>query len=128
VAPGGKKGKGKGGPDEVPPAPLPFKGHVARSRMSRDYRKRFEKLPEKTQELANALFERFAVDPFDPVLGNEELYPTKRGSHVPGSRSTAVSHKHRAIYFVDVDEDDGAKVAVWYWIGSHEDYNNFIGK
>jgi hypothetical protein len=39
-----------------------------------------------------------------------------------GSRSVAITRRYRAIYVVDGDTN------VWYWCGSHEDYNNFVGK
>lgn len=36
--------------------------------------------------------------------------------------SVSITMQYRAIYVVDGDTN------VWYWIGSHSDYNNFIGK
>ncbi len=58
----------------------------------------------------------------DPVLGNHSLKDTKKGRHRKGSRAVSVTLKYRAIYVVE------GRTNVWYWIGSHEDYNNFVGK
>lgn len=47
---------------------------------------------------------------------------TKKGRHGDGSRSVSITQKYRAIY---VPEHG---VNVWYWIGSHNDYESFIGR
>ena len=60
--------------------------------------------------------------PFSSALGNHPLDDTRRGRHKKGSCSISVSHRYRAIYVVDEDTN------VWYWIGSHEDYNVFTGR
>jgi hypothetical protein len=86
-------------------------------------------LPENVQKLAAAAYPFFREDPFDPSLENEDLYKHRRGRHAPGSRSVAISRRYRAIYRTDNGIDGRSEVtAVWYWIGSHEDYNNFVGK
>jgi hypothetical protein len=45
-----------------------------------------------------------------------------KGRHQAGSWSVAVTMKYRAIY-VPV-----GGVNVWYWIGTHNDYESFIGR
>jgi hypothetical protein len=89
---------------------------------TKNYRERLEHLPVHIQRLAQLAFERFVENPTDPVLDNHPLNDTHRGRHRKGSRAVAITQRYRAIYVVDAD------VNVWYWVGSHEDYNNFTGK
>lgn len=72
-------------------------------------------------DLAEEAFRRFLADPDDPALHSHPLKDTHRGRHRRGSRAVSVTLRYRAIYVVD----DG--VNIWYWIGSHEDYNSFTG-
>lgn len=95
---------------------------VNRNVRTRQYKERLSHLPERIQQAAQEAFEAFKRDPFDPTLNNHQLTDTKKGQHRNGSRSVSVTRRYRAIYV----EDDGDNV--WYWIGSHEDYNNFVGK
>jgi hypothetical protein len=50
------------------------------------------------------------------------LKDTKKGEHVPDSVSISITMQYRAIFVVV----DG--INVWYWIGSHSEYNRFTGK
>ncbi|MEO8939034.1 MAG: hypothetical protein ABI453_00635 [Isosphaeraceae bacterium] len=50
------------------------------------------------------------------------MVATKRGKHLPGSRSVSITKKYRAIYIVEHG------VNTWYWIGTHNDYESFIGR
>lgn len=85
-------------------------------------------LPGRIQSKAEELFGIFMKDPYDPILENEDLYDTKRGRHRRGSRSVSVTRRYRAIYVVDNGtKGDEPEQYCWYWVGSHEDYNNFIG-
>ncbi len=56
-----------------------------------------------------------------PALRNHTLADSDKGQHRNGSRSVSISAQYRAIYVVDGDTN------VWYWIGSHSDYNHFVG-
>ena len=85
------------------------------------YKEMLSKLPANIQALAQKAFERFEQDPLDPALENHPLRDTHRGQHRSGSRAVSVTIRYRAIYIVDGDTN------VWYWIGSHEDYNSFCG-
>jgi hypothetical protein len=80
------------------------------------------KLPQGIQELADAAFKKFSEDPLHPALANHPLDDTHKGKHRLLSRSVSVTMRYRAIYTVHGDD------VVWYWIGSHEDYNNFTGR
>ena len=99
-----------------------------RSVRVRSFNELFEELDERIQRLARSEFAKFKANPSDPSLDTEILKPTKRGRHTPGSRSVRVTLRYRAIYRIDRGLDGkGEETAVWYWIGSHEAYNNFIG-
>jgi hypothetical protein len=88
---------------------------------TKSYRDRLNQLPEAIVKLAERAFEVFLRDPLAPALHNHELEDSGKGQHRSGSRSVYVNLRYRAIYVVDDN------VNVWYWIGSHEDYNNFTG-
>jgi hypothetical protein len=45
-----------------------------------------------------------------------------KGRHRKGSISVSITMKYRAIYVVEEN------VNVWYWIGTHNDFENFTGK
>ena len=87
----------------------------------KSYRDRLEKLPEAIVKLADRAFAVFQRNPYAPELHNHELEDSKKGRHKKGSRSVYINLRYRAIYVVDDD------VNVWYWVGCHEDYNDFIG-
>jgi hypothetical protein len=89
---------------------------------TRDFQARFSCLPEKVRDLATLTFRRFCEDPRDPILELHPLHDTRRGRHRAGSIAVSVGRRYRALYV----RDGGTNV--WYWIGSHEDYNNFVGK
>jgi hypothetical protein len=86
------------------------------------FKRLLARLPAEVQAATAAAFTLFQSDPFHPALANHELVDTKKGRHRKASRSIAVTRRYRAIYVVD------GPTNVWYWIGSHEDYNNFVGK
>lgn len=86
------------------------------------YKKLADKLPAKIQAAAHEAFELFKQDPQHPILCSHPLHDTKKGRHRKGSIAVSITLRYRAIYVVD------GQTNVWYWIGSHEDYNNFVGK
>jgi mRNA-degrading endonuclease RelE of RelBE toxin-antitoxin system len=92
------------------------------NRREPSFKKQFDKLPAAIQTLARAAFETFKKDPFAPCLHNHPIDDSKKGRHKKGTRSVRVNYRYRALY---VEMDD---VNLWYWIGSHEDYNDFLGK
>ena len=83
-------------------------------------------LPDDIQNLAQTTFELFREDATHPSLRLHQLGDTKRGRHQAGSISVSISRRYRAIYVVRKDGDD--TVNLWYWIGSHSDYNSFTGR
>jgi hypothetical protein len=82
----------------------------------------FTSVPLNIQKLAEAAFHQFRQDPSHPSLRHHSLEDNDKGRHKKGSVSVAITMKYRAIYFVDGETN------VWYWIGTHNDYENFTGK
>jgi hypothetical protein len=82
----------------------------------------FVQLPKRVQELAKEAFRLFRQNPDHPSLRRHALEDSDKGRHRIGSFSASITMQYRAIYAVD------GNVNVWYWIGSHNDYENFIGK
>lgn len=79
-------------------------------------------LPKEIRKAADEAFALFVQKPNHPILGNHALTDTKKGRHRKGSKAVSITRRYRAIYVVD------GPTNIWYWIGSHEDYNNFVGK
>lgn len=82
----------------------------------------FAALPLPYQEAAIAAFQMFRQNPTHPALRPHQLKPSKKGQHWPGSISVTITMGYRAIYAIR----NG--VNVWYWIGTHADYDTFIGR
>ncbi|MGL4464126.1 MAG: hypothetical protein ACRC1K_18405 [Planctomycetia bacterium] len=83
----------------------------------------FDALPRRVQAACEESFEIFLAN---PNLRGFRLHPLKanhRGSHLPDSWSVEPVVGYRAIFFVR--PEDGRHV--WYWIGTHADYDRFTG-
>jgi hypothetical protein len=68
--------------------------------------------PEAVRQLADAAFEHLKRDPRDPGLQLKQVgryWSARVGAH------------HRALA---VESEDGL---VWFWIGSHADYDKLVG-
>ena len=72
--------------------------------------------------MAVLAFKQFVKNPDHPALRRHPLNDTDKGRHPEGSFSVSITMKYRAIYTVDGETN------VWYWIGTHNDYESFIGK
>lgn len=83
------------------------------------FKEQLGRLPESIQQLADAAFRMFVEDPSHPSLRHHALKDNKQGRHRAGSFSVSITMRYRAIYVRDGDTN------VWYWIGSHADYDNF---
>jgi hypothetical protein len=94
----------------------------ARNVRTAGFKEQLGRLPEEIQELAEAAFDRFVEDPSHPSLRHHALKETKKGRHRSASFSVSITMQYRAIYARDGDTN------VWYWIGTHADYDAFIGK
>ena len=73
--------------------------------------KSFEKLPAEAQDLARKKYALWRKDPFHPSLGFEE-----RRNRICVVR---IGNRYRALGLRD------GEMVVWFWIGTHEDYNRF---
>lgn len=95
---------------------------------TRDYQKKAAKLPPGIRDSAEDLYKVFKANPQDERLCTEDLHNSRRGRHRQGSFSVRINLQYRAIYVIDNGKDGGQESQhCWYWIGSHQDYNVFIG-
>jgi mRNA-degrading endonuclease RelE of RelBE toxin-antitoxin system len=78
------------------------------------FRKAFEKLPKEIQQRAKQAYLIWKDNPHHPGLNYKQIHETQP------IFSVRVSLSYRAI---GIKEED---VMIWFWIGSHEDYNNLI--
>jgi hypothetical protein len=83
--------------------------HYASSRFWRTYRA----LPKEIRELPDTKYELLKADPEHPSLHFKKI-----GSYW----SVRVGLHYRALA---VESDDGV---VWFWIGSHADYDGLVGR
>ena len=74
----------------------------------------YERLPKQIQKLADKNFELLKSDPYHPSLHFKKVGRAKE------LWSVRVGDHYRA---VGTEKPDGI---VWFWIGTHSDYNNFI--
>ncbi len=89
---------------------------------TKEYKAYLARLPERIRRLADGAFQEFLKDPGSPGLALHDLQDNNRGQHRAGSKAVSVTLRYRAIYVVDGGDN------VWYWIGSHSDYNIFTGR
>jgi hypothetical protein len=73
-------------------------------------------LPESVQEQARTAYRRFQHDPAHPGLRFKRVHPTEP------IYSVRVSLDYRAVGVMD------GETIVWYWIGSHADYEKQLSK
>jgi hypothetical protein len=85
-----------------------------RSRTTRRFREAFAALPEQIQRQARAAYRLFERDPFHPSLRFKPIHPTRP------IYSARVSADYRAVGVRERGE------VVWFWIGSHADYNRLV--
>ncbi|MCE9567045.1 MAG: hypothetical protein K8U57_34010 [Planctomycetes bacterium] len=82
----------------------------------------FDELPKEIQALARKRYKLFQENPTHHSFRLHELKDMKRGHHESGSISVSVNMQYRAIYVVN------GNINLWYWIGTHAQYNHFTGK
>jgi hypothetical protein len=93
-----------------------------RNRNTRTFRHLYAALPAHVQSAVRDACVVFDNDPFRKSLRRHILKRNSRGKHEDGSVSISVSLDYRAIYVTE----DG--INVWYWIGTHADYDTFVGR
>ena len=83
-----------------------------RSRRTHRFKQLFASLPADVQQQARKAYELFKRNPRHPSLHFKQVRP--------GVYSVRVSHKYRALGVVRGD------YIVWFWIGSHDDYERML--
>ncbi|GAB4139497.1 MAG: hypothetical protein Tsb009_08470 [Planctomycetaceae bacterium] len=94
----------------------------ARNVRTKEYKDLLENLPSQIRELADDHFQLFLSNPNHPSLRLHKLENSHMPSHRDGSYSVSITMRYRAIFVIDDDTN------VWYWVGSHTDYNKFTGR
>jgi len=98
------------------------------SKRTPKYKKMEAELPAHIFELSEKLFEVFDANPNDPRIDSHPLDDTRKGRHKKGSVAVEITKRWRAIYVIDNGENGDEELQYcWYWVGSHEKYNNFVG-
>jgi hypothetical protein len=92
------------------------------NRTTRSFRRMYSALPTNIRELCRSKCRVFHDDPNHPSLRVHDLQDRKKGSHRGGSISVSITMRYRSIFVVG---DDG--VNVWYWVGTHAEYDRFTG-
>ena len=101
---------------EVPP-------HARRvNKRTREFHRLFDALPPQVRRVARAKFVLFVADPSHPSLDHRPLHDAELIE--TESFRVRVTMSYRAIYRVV----DAGTVNLWYWCGSHGDYNRLVGK
>jgi hypothetical protein len=88
------------------------------------FKEMLEALPESIRQLASETFQLFLQNPDHPSLRRHTLGDDQRGNHRAGSISISITLRYRAIYVYLPDQN----INLWYWIGSHADYDRFTGR
>jgi mRNA-degrading endonuclease RelE of RelBE toxin-antitoxin system len=87
-----------------------------KSRVVRSFRKAFQKLPKSVQRQARASYRQFLRDPNHPGLEWKLIRPKTQ------VYSVRIGVHYRALGVRDNEE------IVWFWIGSHAEYDKVIEK
>jgi hypothetical protein len=87
-----------------------------KSRTTERFRKLFAALPESVREQARQAYRYFRENPQHPSLQFKRVHPTKP------IYSARVTLDYRVL---GVRADDEI---VWFWIGSHDEYDKLIGR
>jgi hypothetical protein len=83
-----------------------------KSRTHRRFWHAFNRLPAHVQCFARDKFQIWQRDPFHPSMQSKPLVGNIWSVRI-GDRYRALAQKH-------------GHLVVWFWIGTHEEYNNFI--
>jgi hypothetical protein len=87
-----------------------------KSRTTAQFRYLFANLPQQVQQQAREAYKQFKQDPWHPGLRFKQVHPREP------IYSARVSKNYRA---VGVRNESGI---VWYWIGTHADYDNLLSQ
>ena len=84
------------------------------SRTSRRFREALAALPTEVRERAQEAYRLFAADPRHPSLRFKKVHPSEP------IYSVRITRQYRALGLLQAD------TVVWFWIGSHEEYERLI--
>ncbi len=80
------------------------------------FQKSFDQLPSTIKDKARNAFKLWQTDPYHPTLSFKQIYSEKQ------IYSVRIGLAYRALGVMENE------TLVWFWIGSHEDYNNLINQ
>jgi hypothetical protein len=86
------------------------------SHITERFRKAFSILPKEIQVQAKEVYEQFMRDPFYPSLHFKRVHSTKP------VYSARINIEYRAIGIQNENE------MVWFWIGSHNEYDKLLSR
>lgn len=88
-----------------------------KSKITKNFKKKFAKLPEEIKNLAVKNYHLWLQNPYSNGLRFKSL-----DDKDPRKHSIRVGNGYRALgdYYKE------SNVIYWYWIGTHEDYNNLF--
>ena len=84
------------------------------SRTSERFRLAFGRLPVRVQKRARAAYRLFRQDPSHPSLRFKQVHPSR------SIYSVRIGLAYRALGVRDGDD------VIWFWIGSHADYDELV--
>jgi len=84
------------------------------SRTTHRFREAYGRLPEHARRRAREAYRRFKSDPSHPSLRFKKVHATEP------IYAARVGLGYRALAVLDAD------VAVWFWIGTHADYDHLL--
>ncbi|HEX6820084.1 MAG TPA: hypothetical protein VF120_17035 [Ktedonobacterales bacterium] len=88
-----------------------------KSKTTRQFRELYLQLPQRVRKQAREAYRQFQVNPATPGLNFERI---------GGSRALIYSARVSEQYRVLGRRDDDT--IVWFWIGTHSDYDKLIGR
>jgi hypothetical protein len=92
-----------------------IESHSIESHVSANFRKCFAKLPPAKQKQARANYKLWSAEPFNPTTNFENKFGN--------IWSAEIGRTHRTLGKM-VEK----KVIVWFWIGTHEEYNKLLNQ
>lgn len=87
------------------------------------FKKCLAKLPKLIQEAAAAAFELFLQNPAHRSLSLHEIHLSSKSGLPRPTFSVYITKQYRALYTI---RPDGTNL--WFWIGTHAEYDTIIGK
>ncbi len=96
--------------------------YAVRSVRNARFRKAFEKLPDGVKRVARDAYERFRANPFDPAVKLHAIQASRTSNVYAVDAGTHRGTAYRALGIWQKEKD----VMIWFWIGSHEEYNQII--